>query len=151
MLVQWSKNRNQWTYGSINKKRIRLYNIWRNIIFRCFYPKNGNYLRYGFKGIFIDKEWYNYFNFEKWALQNGYKNNLTIDRIDNLKNYCKENCRWVDYKIQERNKSNNKLKISHIKKIKELRKKGLLYREIGTQFNVSRQMISLIVRKLRWC
>lgn len=47
--------------------------------------------------------------FYNWAINNGYTNKLTIDRIDVNGNYSPDNCRWVDQKIQQRNRSNNKL------------------------------------------
>lgn len=79
---------------------------------RCYNPKNHNYLNYGGRGIKICNEWLNdengILNFYNWAVQNGYKNNLTIDRIDVNGNYEPNNCRWATAKEQSRNKRNNK-------------------------------------------
>ena len=59
---------------------------------------------YGGKGIKVCEEWSNSFDaFKQWALQNGYKDKLTIDRIDNNGNYEPSNCRWVTDSIQKRN------------------------------------------------
>jgi hypothetical protein len=63
---------------------------------RCFNPNNKSYKWYGAKGITICDEWLDDPQlFKEWALNNGYKDCLTIDRIDSDKNYCPENCQWI--------------------------------------------------------
>lgn len=62
----------------------------------------------GRKNISICKEWLNSFEtFYNWAINNGYQNSLTIDRIDNNGDYKPSNCRWITIEEQQRNKSNN--------------------------------------------
>jgi len=85
----------------------RLSNIWFNIKQRCNNPKSKNYQYYGAKNIQICCEWLEFKNFYNWAINNGYADNLSIDRIDVNGNYEPLNCRWTDYKIQENNRSNN--------------------------------------------
>ena len=84
--------------------RYRLNYLYQNMKLRC------NRTTYKQKGITICKEWLEDFHaFKSWALQNGYKDDLTLDRIDNNKGYYPENCRWVTMKVQNNNKSNNRL------------------------------------------
>jgi hypothetical protein len=84
-------------------KSVRLYRIWINIKQRCENPKNDNYIYYGERGIKICKEWHDYTLFKSWALQNGYNDNLSIDRIDVNGNYEPSNCQWVTMKVQANN------------------------------------------------
>lgn len=89
------------------KSKTRLYRIWLDIKQRCYNSKQKVYQWYGAKGIHMCEDWKNdYTTFEKWANENGYDNNLTIDRINTEGNYEPKNCRWVDFKTQSRNKVN---------------------------------------------
>lgn len=85
-----------------------IYTRWVGIKERC-YNKNSNcYYRYGGRGITICNEWKNDFmNFYNWCINNGYKKNLSIDRIDNSKGYSPENCRFATNKMQCNNRRTN--------------------------------------------
>lgn len=86
----------------------RLYNIWRGMIQRTTDKNSHEYDRYGGRGIDICEEWKNDFEaFRKWSYENGYTDDLTIDRIKNEKGYSPDNCRWVTMKVNCRNKRNN--------------------------------------------
>lgn len=105
------KKRNE-SDNYIAKSKTRLYRIWIGMKTRCFNVKAGNYKYYGAKGVTICKEWVGddgFENFKKWSLENGYKDGLTIDRIDNEKEYSPDNCRWVTMKEQARNTSQVKM------------------------------------------
>lgn len=87
----------------------RIYRIWDGMKNRCHNPNFKKHQLYFDKGIKVCDEWKNNFmSFYNWSIQNGYKNNLTIDRIDVNGNYEPSNCRWVDYEVQNNNRSINR-------------------------------------------
>ena len=74
---------------------------------RCYNPKAARYKDWGGRGIRVCDEWKdNFINFKTWALNNGYEDTLSIDRIDNNKNYGPDNCRWATLQEQNSNKRN---------------------------------------------
>ena len=102
----------------------RLIHIYSGMKYRCYNPKCINYKDYGGRGITVCKEWLDnkrinvswhnnptkgFIAFKEWALSNGYRDDLTLDRINNAKGYSPENCRWVTHKEQNNNRRNNKL------------------------------------------
>jgi hypothetical protein len=92
-------------HGMSNNK---VYNVWRQMRQRCSNKNNKYYYIYGGKGVRVCDAWENDFIcFYKWAMANGYKKGLTLDRIETDGNYEPNNCRWVDVKANSNNKNNN--------------------------------------------
>ena len=84
-----------------------LRNAYTNMKFRCYDPRGKCYYRYGGRGIEVDSAWLtSYHVFREWALANGFKDGLTLDRIDNNKGYSPENCRFITQAEQSRNRCN---------------------------------------------
>ena len=82
----------------------RLYRIYGRMMNRCYDETADNFKYYGGRGIGVCDEWRNdKTEFFKWALANGYRDDLTIDRIDCNRNYEPSNCRWISQKEQMRN------------------------------------------------
>lgn len=92
-----------------DKTKDRLFHIHWNAKQRCYNENAINYKNYGARSIKLCDEWANNFHkFYSWAINNGYQNDLTLDRINVDGDYEPGNCRWVDMKTQCRNKTNNK-------------------------------------------
>lgn len=86
----------------------RLYAIWNGIKGRCYVKSQGEYKRYGARGIKMCDEWhYDFMQFYNWSINNGYNEKLSIDRIDYNGDYEPSNCRWVSIKVQQNNRRDN--------------------------------------------
>lgn len=86
-----------------------LYSRYLKIKNRCYNPNCKSYKNYGGRGIRMCDEWFKSFEtFYKWAINNGFRKELTIDRIDNDGDYSPGNCRWVTTKVQNYNKRSNR-------------------------------------------
>lgn len=123
---------------------IRINKIRRGMIRRCYNEKSHAYKRYGGSDILIFEEWISDINsFYQWSINNGYKDGLSIDRIDNDKGYFPENCRWVDDVTQARNRK-KVISIEKVKKIKELLQLKIKHKEIAVIVGTTISKVSQI-------
>lgn len=72
-----------------------IWNSWHGMVDRCTNPNNAFWYRYGGRGITVCDEWLDIHKFLEWSVAHGYKQGLSIDRIDNDGNYCPDNCQWI--------------------------------------------------------
>lgn len=96
------KGHNPWVNGTHCASYIdgrsthELYDTWDGMLKRCYNPKSISYKNYGARGICVCDEWRSdFFAFEHWCFENGYRKELQLDRIDSSKGYTPDNCRWV--------------------------------------------------------
>ena len=128
-------------HGFSNKEK--LYAIWRAIKKRCRLKSDPSYKHYGNCGIDVCEDWFNsYVSFRNWCLSNGYKEGLTIDRIDNNKNYEPTNCRFVTMKEQSNNRNC----------VKKYEYKGKKYSvtELAEKFNIGVWKLRHRLIKKKW-
>lgn len=108
--------------GCIQRKHgewnTRLYSIWNGMIRRCHTSKSKKQTKnYKDKGIKVCDEWRDFLKFKEWAVNNGYKDNLSIERIDINKDYCPSNCKWIPMNEQQLNQTHTRfLEINGVKK-----------------------------------
>lgn len=82
----------------------KLYMVWVDIRRRCEKPNRPSWKYYGGRGVSICANWRDSWPaFKRWALKTGYRDGLTIGRVDNDKGYCPSNCRWETTREQNRN------------------------------------------------
>lgn len=92
--------------------KTRIYRTYHHMKDRCYRKTNKDYKHYGGRGIKICQEWLEnngFENFKEWAFENGYKDNLTIERKDVNGDYCPENCCWIPFKKQMANRTNQNI------------------------------------------
>lgn len=94
-------------------KNERLYRIWKAMKRRCYNKNNADYIKwYGSRGITVCDEWrFDFEKFQTWSMNNGYADNLSIDRIDPDGNYEPSNCRWATASEQVANRRCNKKEV----------------------------------------
>ena len=127
---EWA-SKSKFVHGYSDSK---LYSAWTAMIYRCENNKNPSYVNYGGRGICVCPEWHDFLTFRKWAISHGYKEGLTIERIDVNRGYEPSNCIYADRVIQNRNTRRNihifyngqKLTISEFSRIINVRRTSVL-------------------------
>ena len=130
----------------------RLYYIWSGMRKRVLNSNNPAYKNYGSRGITICDEWLEFIPFRDWALANGYKEDLQINRILNDGNYKPSNCEFIPQKENTRNRRGQKIENMEIaNEIRDLHKSGnYTQKELTEKYNVCSATISNIINNKRW-
>ena len=133
-------------------KGTKLYMIWNSMKKRCLNLKSTNYKDYGGRGITICNDWLEFIPFRDWALNNGYKEGLQINRINNNGNYKPNNCNFVTSKENNRNRRGQKIKNKNMaNKIREEYKINKYFlKDLAMKYNVSIATISMIINNKIW-
>lgn len=103
-IINSGKDNHQYKHGM---KNTRIYNIWDTMKQRCLNSKQKDYKNYGGRGIKACEEWLEFNNFYNWSKANGYRNDLSLERVNVNGNYEPSNCIWITMKEQARNTRRN--------------------------------------------
>ena len=146
---QEGENNSNFKHGG---KGSKLYYVWIKMKQRCNNSKDEKFKDYGGRGIIICPEWTNdYTVFRDWALNNGYKEGLQINRIENNGNYEPSNCNFISNEENCQNKRTTKLNKEKVLKIRELHDTGnYTQTNIAKIFGVGKALISKIINKQKW-
>ncbi len=132
------------------KEWVGITKIYLAMIYRCYDKNSDKYHNYGGRGIFVCDEWRKDKSyFYEWSIKNGYKDHLTIDRINNDQGYNPNNCRWTSTLVQGRNKRYI-MSEDQAKEVKYLLLQGLTHIEIARMTNLSHHAISCISKGATW-
>lgn len=118
-----------------------LYNNWRAMKARCSLASYHSYHRYGGRGINLTPSWESFKTFEQWAIQNGYEEGLTLDRINNNGDYTPDNCRWVTRKQQMQNTSSIKYNLHDKRIMKEMKHRQVPTQWVCKLYNINRSYL----------
>lgn len=127
-----------------NKCKTKLYSLYLAIKKRCYNKNSENYKWYGNKDIKICKEWLGeegFLNFYNWATNNGYKDGLSIERIDISKDYSPSNCKWIPLSEQWKNTSRT-VKVFNKGEIK-------FVGEISKQYNIPKSTLYSRIKRIK--
>lgn len=129
----------------------RLHRVWCSMLQRCSDPNANRYKNYGERGIIVCEEWKNDFVvFKDFALANGYKDNLQIDRINNDGNYEPSNCRFVTNQQNSLNRGGIKLNPMRVRIIKKLIANGFTQHKVAELYGIARGTVGGVVNNRIW-
>jgi len=129
-----------------------LYNVWHLMKSRCHVPTCSAYHRYGGRGIYVCETWKkDFMSFYKWAVSHGWKNGLTIERVNNNKGYSPSNCCFITRARQSRNRRSNKLNMEQVKTIRKLYDSGAMRNsELAKEYGITPTTMCKIVHHKLW-
>lgn len=129
-----------------------LFTVWVGMKDRCYNQNHANFKNWGGRGITVCDEWREDSSaFFQWAINNGYRKGLALDRRDNNGNYEPSNCRFVTQTDNNRNRRNNKLTAMRARHIRILYKcGGRTYQEVADLYGVSRNLVKAVVSGIAW-
>lgn len=126
----------------------KLYKVYTNMMERCYYKKDKSYPIYGGRGISVCSQWRkDRVGFIEWALKNGWKDGLEIDRIDVNGNYTPDNVRFVTRAVNAKNKRPRRLTCSQQRLIRRWSFLGMKQKEIAQIFNRDQSSISRVINE----
>lgn len=131
-----------WNCPHYSAQHQRLRSIWAGMRNRCYNPKYKDYNLYGGRGITVCESWMDFKTFERWAVLNGYKDGLTIERIDVNGNYSPRNCKWIAPNEQARNR-----RITYNNRYYTYEGQTLNYFEWAKRLGITAQEVSRRVRR----
>jgi hypothetical protein len=133
-------------------KRDPLFEVWNGIKSRCGNPNHSSYARYGGRGITVCEEWLADPNlFYAWALSNGWKQGMEVDRRENDGSYCPGNCRVVTHVVNCRNRASSKLTASDVLEMRmRYAEGGITKKALGVQYGVTDATAGKIINNKIW-
>lgn len=136
---------------SYKQSHARLFRIYKNMVKRCYDEKHKSFHNYGKRGIKVCWQWLDSpDDFCSWALNNGYQEELSLDRVNGLKGYEPENCRWITVTEQNRNARSNVLNKELVKMIRSEDRSKMKIQEIADKYNLPRTTISSVLNYYTW-
>lgn len=140
-------NKSHGDYGT------KLYRCWASMKRRCDNKNCSAFKHYGERGITYLTEWSDYENFKQWALQSGYQDNLTIDRIDNDGDYEPDNCRWISMELQSQNRRSTVLnpeKVRYLRNTWEMIKYQMSQKDFAEREGISPSVLNNCLLRKTW-
>jgi len=124
--------------------------VYHNMRNRCYNENSKDYKNYGGRGITIEESFSTLDKFFNWAVGNGYKEGLEIDRENNDNNYSMSNCRWV---TKAENTRNRRVSVMTWELVSDIRfgiYKNMTPQEVSDELNINRTTIDSVMRYKTW-